>query len=136
MYCRAFEILLMVGLPGKTFKANPTATGHVPVYKANGMFCYLVTLATLCLLINTDRYRLDLFLSCFVSGGREGGWVRGCCRERGMNREAVGASIGSFCRVLFWGGGGKRGWGWLSGKIIKREAGRARGGGGGRCCYC
>lgn len=69
LHRRAFEILLMVGLPGKTFKANPTATGHVPVYKANGMFCYLVTLATLCLLINTDRYQLDLFLSCFVLGG-------------------------------------------------------------------
>lgn len=46
----------MVGLPGKAFHANATATGHVPVYKANGMFCYIVTLATLCILVATERY--------------------------------------------------------------------------------
>ncbi|CAN0152501.1 unnamed protein product, partial [Hapterophycus canaliculatus] len=45
----------MVGLPGKTFHANPTASGHIPVYKANGMFSYIVTLATLCILVATDR---------------------------------------------------------------------------------
>ncbi|CAM9554575.1 unnamed protein product [Ectocarpus fasciculatus] len=50
-----FEIVLMVGLPGKAFRANPTATGHIPVYKANGMLSYLVTLATLCALVATDR---------------------------------------------------------------------------------
>lgn len=54
VYDSAFEIVLMVGLPGKTFYANPTATGHVPVYKANGMFSYVVTLATLCALVHTD----------------------------------------------------------------------------------
>lgn len=43
----------MVALPGKDFKANPTATGHVPVYKANGMFAYLVTMATLFALLHT-----------------------------------------------------------------------------------
>lgn len=44
----------MVGLPGKAFRANPTATGHVPVYKANGTFSYVVTLVTLCALIHTE----------------------------------------------------------------------------------
>lgn len=46
----------MVGLPGKAFYANPTATGHVPVYKANGMFAYVVTLITLCALVHTEMY--------------------------------------------------------------------------------
>lgn len=50
----------MVGLPGKAFRANPTATGHIPVYKANGMLSYLVTLATLCALVATDRYSKKL----------------------------------------------------------------------------
>eukprot|EP00752_Nemacystus_decipiens_P004363 g3987.t1 len=54
LYFGAFEILLMVGLPGKAFRANPTATGHVPVYKANGMFSYVVTLATLCALVHEE----------------------------------------------------------------------------------
>lgn len=53
---RAFEILLMVALPGKTFHANPTATGHVPVYKANGTLSYVVTLATLCALVHKEMY--------------------------------------------------------------------------------
>ncbi|CAN0148496.1 unnamed protein product [Pylaiella littoralis] len=48
----AFELVLMVGLPGKKFRANPTATGHIPEYKANGMLSYLVTLATLMILIS------------------------------------------------------------------------------------
>lgn len=46
----------MVGLPGKRFHANPTATGHVPEYKANGMLSYLVTLATLCALVHMELY--------------------------------------------------------------------------------
>ena len=48
----------MVGLPGKRFHANPTATGHVPVYKANGTLSYVVTLATLCALVHTEMYAL------------------------------------------------------------------------------
>lgn len=46
----------MVVLPGKKFRANPTATGHVPVYKANGMFAYLVTMGTLLILLYTGRF--------------------------------------------------------------------------------
>ena len=59
----AFEILLMVILPGKSFKANATQSGHVPVYKANGMFAYIVTMATVCFLINTGRL-VPLSLRC------------------------------------------------------------------------
>ncbi|CAM9757240.1 unnamed protein product [Discosporangium mesarthrocarpum] len=52
----AFELVLMMALPGKLFRANATATGHVPVYKANGMFAYLVTLGTLVFLTHTGRF--------------------------------------------------------------------------------
>ncbi|CAM9160933.1 unnamed protein product [Chrysoparadoxa australica] len=48
----AYELLLMRVLPGPDFSANATATGsHVPVYKANGMLSYLVTLATYAALV-------------------------------------------------------------------------------------
>jgi 7-dehydrocholesterol reductase len=43
----AFELFLMKAVPGKTFKATPTPSGHVPVYKANGVQCYVVTIVTL-----------------------------------------------------------------------------------------
>ena len=42
----AFELVLMRILPGKLAKGPVTPTGHVPVYKANGMLAYLVTLGT------------------------------------------------------------------------------------------
>jgi len=41
----AFELFLMKVVPGKLFRANPTATGHVPEYIANGVPCYLITIA-------------------------------------------------------------------------------------------
>ena len=43
----AFELLLMKIIPGKEFRATVTATGHVPIYTANGFQCYVVTLASL-----------------------------------------------------------------------------------------
>lgn len=42
-----FELLLMKFLPGKIFKANATATGYIPVYTANGVASYLVTIIAL-----------------------------------------------------------------------------------------
>ena len=42
----AFELVLMRILPGKLAKGPVTPAGHVPVYKANGMLAYLVTLST------------------------------------------------------------------------------------------
>jgi 7-dehydrocholesterol reductase len=42
-----FELFLMRFMPGKEFKATKTASGHVPIYKANGMQCYLATIITL-----------------------------------------------------------------------------------------
>ena len=40
----AFELLLMRILPGKMVKGPVTPAGNVPVYKANGVLSYLVTL--------------------------------------------------------------------------------------------
>ena len=46
----AFELILQKWLPGKRFEATVTPKGNQPVYKANGMAAYLVTLFTLLLL--------------------------------------------------------------------------------------
>jgi 7-dehydrocholesterol reductase len=43
----AFELFLMRAVPGKVFKATPTASGHIPIYNANGVQCYLITLVAL-----------------------------------------------------------------------------------------
>jgi 7-dehydrocholesterol reductase len=45
-----FELLLQRYLPGKRFEATVTPKGNRPVYTANGMMAYLVTLATLLIL--------------------------------------------------------------------------------------
>ena len=42
-----FELCLMKIMPGKEFKATVTAGGNVPVYKANGMQSFVVTIVTL-----------------------------------------------------------------------------------------
>jgi len=39
------ELLLMRLLPGKTFRGPVTPAGNIPIYKANGLFAYGVTLA-------------------------------------------------------------------------------------------
>lgn len=44
-YYMAFELFLMRFVPGKVFKATPTSSGHIPVYNANGVQCYLITIA-------------------------------------------------------------------------------------------
>ncbi len=42
----AFELLLMKIVPGKPFLGPITPKGNVPIYKANGIACFLITLAT------------------------------------------------------------------------------------------
>mmetsp|Transcript_20233 Transcript_20233/g.20342 ORF Transcript_20233/g.20342 Transcript_20233/m.20342 type:complete len:442 (+) Transcript_20233:148-1473(+) len=42
-----FELALMRLVPGKEFRATTTATGHVPIYNANGVECYFISIATL-----------------------------------------------------------------------------------------
>lgn len=43
----AFELALMKLVPGKRFQGSLTPKGNIPVYQANGMACYLITLGTL-----------------------------------------------------------------------------------------
>lgn len=40
----AFQLLLMKALPGKEFKGPVTPAGNVPVYQANGLFAYAMTI--------------------------------------------------------------------------------------------
>lgn len=61
----------MVVLPGKLFKANATQSGHIPVYKANGMFSYIVTIATVCFLVNTGRLVPRVFRIIYNREGNE-----------------------------------------------------------------
>ncbi|PAA88567.1 hypothetical protein BOX15_Mlig001503g2 [Macrostomum lignano] len=42
----AFQVLLMLLVPGRTCYGTETPTGHVPEYKDNGFACYLITMAT------------------------------------------------------------------------------------------
>ncbi len=53
----AFELFLMRALPGNEFRGPITPAGHVPVYKANGVPAFLVTLATFFIC----SYGFDLF---------------------------------------------------------------------------
>jgi 7-dehydrocholesterol reductase len=54
-----FELLLMRVVPGKTFLATPTPSGHVPVYKANGVQCYIITVLTLFAIYHYELYPLS-----------------------------------------------------------------------------
>jgi 7-dehydrocholesterol reductase len=42
-----FQAVLQVGLPGRTYHGPPTPKGNVPVYIANGVQSYVVTLVIL-----------------------------------------------------------------------------------------
>lgn len=42
-----YELILMKIVPGKEFVAMTTSTGHRPIYKANGIACYIITLFTI-----------------------------------------------------------------------------------------
>lgn len=42
----AFQLLLMKIVPGKPFVGPITPKGNVPIYKANGIACFLITLTT------------------------------------------------------------------------------------------
>lgn len=43
----AFELFLQRFMPGEEFRATVTAGGNVPVYTANGMKSYVMTIGTL-----------------------------------------------------------------------------------------
>jgi 7-dehydrocholesterol reductase len=52
----AFELILMRFLPGKEFKGPVTPAGNVPVYKANGILAYVITIA--CYLLGAYAFHL------------------------------------------------------------------------------
>ena len=52
-----FELILQKYLPGKRFEASLTPKGNLPVYTANGLQAYLLTLATLLALTAADLIR-------------------------------------------------------------------------------
>lgn len=53
----AFQLFLMRIVPGKPFLGPVTPKGNVPVYKANGIACFLITIATFYL----ASFQLHLF---------------------------------------------------------------------------
>ena len=57
----AFELFLMKVVPGKRFTSTITPTGHLPVYKANGLQCYTITIITVFAL-----YIFDIFNPAIV----------------------------------------------------------------------
>jgi len=57
----AFELLLMRLVPGKRFTSTITPTGHLPVYKANGLQSYTITVITVFAL-----YIFDVFNPAIV----------------------------------------------------------------------
>ena len=44
----ALQLLLMRVVPGRTTRGPITPAGNVPIYKANGLLCYFITLALFC----------------------------------------------------------------------------------------
>ena len=55
-----FELMLMKYVPGKEFRATATATDHVPIYIANGVQCYFISVITLLVGFYTGYIELDL----------------------------------------------------------------------------
>ena len=51
-----FEAFLMEALPGRRIEADRSKTGHLPIYCANGVACYLISLAVLCYMLYYDDY--------------------------------------------------------------------------------
>lgn len=44
-----FELILMKIIPGKIVEGPTTPAGNIPLYKSNGIVCYLITLGVFCL---------------------------------------------------------------------------------------
>lgn len=57
-----FQLILMRLVPGKHFKGPITPEGNIPIYKANGIACYLITYITFYLL----SFKLHLFAPTII----------------------------------------------------------------------
>jgi len=58
----ALQLTLMKAVPGKLFYGPVTKEGNIPVYKANGIYCYLITMA----LFLIGSYGLGIFSPTIV----------------------------------------------------------------------
>ena len=56
----AFELFLMRFVPGNEFRSGLTPTGHTPIYIANGVQCYFISIFTLLLGFYTGYIELGL----------------------------------------------------------------------------
>jgi Ergosterol biosynthesis ERG4/ERG24 family len=52
-----FQLILLRIVPGQRFVATTTPSGHRPIYTANGMACYILTLLSLMILNATTSFR-------------------------------------------------------------------------------
>jgi 7-dehydrocholesterol reductase len=105
----AFQLLLMKVIPGDRFEATLTPKGNRPVYIANGMACYLTTLAVLVLLDLTQAFNpatiydkfgnilssMNVFAWCFCLGLLVKGHVAPSSSDSGTN--------GSWITDFYWG---------------------------------
>lgn len=57
-----FELILMKVLPGKTFYGPVTPKGNTPVYKANGVAAFFITMLTFCI----ATFGLNLFSATII----------------------------------------------------------------------
>jgi 7-dehydrocholesterol reductase len=105
----AFELFLMKFVPGKEFKATPTPSGHIPVYNANGVQCYFITIITMFVLAHQGIIRpaevydkmgnilssLNVFALCFCAMLTVKGLTFPSTKDSGTN--------GSLIIDFFWG---------------------------------
>lgn len=105
----AFELFLMKFVPGKKFESTLTPTGHLPTYNANGVQCYVISIATLALLAYFDLFNpsivydnmgkllssMNLFALCFCAMLTWKGLYRPSTQDCGSN--------GNLVFDFFWG---------------------------------
>jgi 7-dehydrocholesterol reductase len=58
----AFQLFLMKVVPGKPFVGPITPKGNIPIYKANGIPCFLITVSTFIL----ATYKFELFSATII----------------------------------------------------------------------
>jgi len=104
-----FELFLMKFVPGKEFKSTLTATGHQPVYNANGLQCYFISIVTLVALKYQNYFKgvdvydkmgnmlssMNLFALCFCA----------FLTIKGLNFPSTkdSGATGSYIQDFFWG---------------------------------
>mmetsp|Transcript_81234 Transcript_81234/g.159431 ORF Transcript_81234/g.159431 Transcript_81234/m.159431 type:complete len:443 (+) Transcript_81234:48-1376(+) len=105
----AFQLFLMKFVPGKVFKATATPSGHIPVYNANGVQCYFITIVATFALAHYGVVRpaevydkmgnilssLNVFALCFCAMLTVKGLTFPSTKDSGSN--------GSLIIDFFWG---------------------------------